>query len=39
MELRHVRYFIAVAETSGFRQASKQLHVSQPSLSVPNQTT
>jgi len=29
-----VRYFIAVAETLGFRQASKQLHVSQPSLSV-----
>jgi DNA-binding transcriptional LysR family regulator len=34
MELRHVRYFIAVAETLSFRQAGKQLHVSQPSLSV-----
>ena len=34
MELRHLRYFVAIAETLSFRQASKQLHVSQPSLSV-----
>jgi len=34
MELRHVRYFVAVPEALSFRQASKQLHVSQPSLSV-----
>jgi DNA-binding transcriptional LysR family regulator len=29
-----VRYFVTVAETLSFRQAGKQLHVSQPSLSV-----
>jgi len=33
MELRHLRYFVAVAELKGFREASRFLHVSQPAIS------
>lgn len=33
MELRHLRYFVAVAETLNYRKASELLHVSQPTLS------
>lgn len=33
MELRHLRYFVAVTERKGFREASRFLHVSQPAIS------
>ena len=33
MELRHLRYFVSVAERKGFREASRFLHVSQPAIS------
>ena len=33
MELRHLRYFTAVVECEGYREASRRLHIAQPSIS------
>jgi DNA-binding transcriptional LysR family regulator len=33
MELRHLRYFTAVVQWKGYREASRHLHIAQPSIS------
>lgn len=33
MELRHLRYFTAVVQWKGYREASRRLHIAQPSIS------
>jgi DNA-binding transcriptional LysR family regulator len=34
MELRHLRYFTAVVQWKGYREASRRLHIAQPAIST-----